>query len=226
MVGPFKFEEAVEFAENPEPRCPCVLLLDVSKSMRGEAIDSLNEGLVAFRNELIKDPLATRRVEIAMVTFGRDVKVMQNFLPVDRFTPQMLTAAGLTPMGTAINKALDLLEERKSVYKTHGVPYYRPWVFMITDGKPKGEPDAAMEEAVRRLRKEEDQKHVVFFAVAVRGAWTDKLKQIAVRPPVKLDTLNFVELFVWLSRSTQQNAHKQLPLPPASAGEKNPYDIR
>jgi hypothetical protein len=23
-------EEAVEFAENPEPRCPCVLLLDTS----------------------------------------------------------------------------------------------------------------------------------------------------------------------------------------------------
>jgi len=26
---------AAEFAENPEPRCPCVLLLDTSASMQG-----------------------------------------------------------------------------------------------------------------------------------------------------------------------------------------------
>jgi len=157
MVDPLRHvEEAVEFAENPEPRCPCVLLLDISKSMRGEAIKALNEGLVTFHTDLSKDPLATRRVEIAIVTFGHDVEVVHNFLPVDRFTPPVLVAAGLTPMGTAINKALDLLEERKRVYKSHGVAYYRPWVFMITDGKPKGEPDEAMELAVHRLREQAD----------------------------------------------------------------------
>ncbi len=86
---------------------------------------------------------------------------------------------------------------------------------MITDGKPKGEPDEAMEEAVRRLRDQEEKKRVLFFAVAVKGAWTDKLQQIAVRPPVELDGLNFVELFMWLSRSTQQSVHTQMPLPPA-----------
>ena len=53
MVDPLKHvEEAVEFAENPEPRCPCVLLLDISKSMRGEAIKALNHGLVTFHNDL------------------------------------------------------------------------------------------------------------------------------------------------------------------------------
>lgn len=208
-------EEAVEFAENPEPRCPCILLLDISKSMRGEAIDSLNNGLVTFHDDLIKDSLATRRVELAIVTFGHDVEVVHNFIPVDRFTPPVLVAGGLTPMGTAINRALDLLEERKRIYKSHGVAYYRPWVFMITDGKPKGEPDEAMETAVRRLHDQEEKKRVLFFAVAVKGAWTNKLQQIAVRPPVELDGLNFVKLFMWLSRSTQQSVHNQMPLPPA-----------
>jgi uncharacterized protein with von Willebrand factor type A (vWA) domain len=33
-----QLEETVEFAENPEPRCPCVLLLDTSSSMRGAPI--------------------------------------------------------------------------------------------------------------------------------------------------------------------------------------------
>lgn len=35
------------FADNPEPRCPCLLLLDVSGSMSGHKIKTLNDG-VAF----------------------------------------------------------------------------------------------------------------------------------------------------------------------------------
>lgn len=48
---------AAEFAENPEPRCPCILLLDTSGSMQGEAIQELNRGLNAFREELFSDSL-------------------------------------------------------------------------------------------------------------------------------------------------------------------------
>ncbi len=42
-----------DFASNPEPRCPCILLLDVSGSMNGRPINELNAGLVTFRVPLI-----------------------------------------------------------------------------------------------------------------------------------------------------------------------------
>src|SRR3954452_24871420 len=58
------------FAENPENRCPVVLILDNSGSMSGQPIQQLNEGLQVFRNELIADSLAAKRVEVAIVTFG------------------------------------------------------------------------------------------------------------------------------------------------------------
>jgi hypothetical protein len=45
---------AAEFADNPEPRCPCLLLLDTSGSMQGAPISELNRGLVAFKDELIR----------------------------------------------------------------------------------------------------------------------------------------------------------------------------
>ena len=56
----------VEFADNPEPRCPCVLLLDTSYSMSGEKIAELNRNLGAFAEALRLDTMAAKRVEVAI----------------------------------------------------------------------------------------------------------------------------------------------------------------
>ena len=72
-------EDSVEFAENPEPRCPCVLVLDISGSMQGAPLAALNDGLRAFKNDLAQDPLASRRVEVAVVTFNNEVRVAVDF---------------------------------------------------------------------------------------------------------------------------------------------------
>jgi uncharacterized protein with von Willebrand factor type A (vWA) domain len=37
-----------DLKSNPQPRCPCVLILDVSGSMGGRPINELNEGLKAL----------------------------------------------------------------------------------------------------------------------------------------------------------------------------------
>jgi uncharacterized protein YegL len=212
----------VEFADNPEPRCPCVLLLDTSGSMRGEPIQALASGLATFREELLKDSLARRRVEVAIVTFGGVVQVVQDFATVDRFQVPALAAEGLTPMGTATLKGLDMVEARKRQYKANGVAYYRPWVFLITDGAPEGEPLHLIQQAAVRIRAEEVAKRVAFFAVGVEGADQAQLAALTTRPPLRLRGLRFVDLFVWLSRSTQQVANSrvgdQVALPPVDWG--------
>src|SRR5437660_797520 len=97
-------ESAVEFAENPEPRCPCVLLLDTSASMTGKPIAALTEGVKTFRDNLIADPLASRRVEVAVVSFNSTINVVQDFVTANRFEPPELTCRGFTLMGSAINR--------------------------------------------------------------------------------------------------------------------------
>lgn len=193
-----------EFAENPEPRCPCVLLLDISGSMRGEPIKELNEGLRVFRDELSADAVAAKRVEIGIITFG-PVQVLSDFQTADSFQPAELHSAGDTPMGAAIEQALSMLQERKAKYKSNGVSYYRPWVFLITDGGPTDEWRAA----AAKIREGEQAKQFSFFAVGVEGAKFDILSQISVRQPLKLKELRFRDLFVWLSNSLSQVSRSQ-----------------
>ena len=202
-------EESVEFAENPEPRCPCVLLLDTSASMQGKPLDALNAGVRRFRDELVKDPIASRRVEVCMIAYDSTIKVVQPFITADQFDPPPLVSQGFTYMGTALNRALDLLLERKEMYRANGIAYYRPWILLITDGGPQGEPEHMIVDAAKRIKEDEEGKRVVFFAVGVQDADMTALSKIAVRPPVKLQGLNFAEMFVWLSASMQKLAQSK-----------------
>jgi len=201
-------EEAVDFADNPEPRCPCILLLDVSGSMDGAPINALNDGLRIFRDELNKDDLAKKRVEVAIVTFESEVKVVQDFVTADQFQPPTLEVGGATYMGAGIDKALDILQARKASYKANAINYYRPWIFMITDGSPSD--NEVVNRAAQRIRDEEARKKVAFFAVGVEGVNMTRLSQIVVRPPMKLTGLNFQEMFQWLSASMSGVSHSQL----------------
>src|SRR5688572_17127949 len=124
--------DAAQFADNPEPRCACLLLLDTSGSMSGAPIAELNAGLKAFQTEINADSLAAKRVEIGIITFG-PVQVVLDFTGAAQFFAPELSASGNTPMGEAIERGLELLRARKNQYKSNGISYYRPWIFLITD---------------------------------------------------------------------------------------------
>jgi uncharacterized protein YegL len=229
--------DQAEFADNPEPRCPVVLVLDTSGSMEGAPISELNQGLEAFSAALQADRLASLRVEVAIVTFGGRVRVMDPvegrvlespgeqsqsaFITVDSFNPPRLSAGGGTPMGTAVMQALDLLHDRKELYRQNSVDYFRPWMFLITDGRPT---DADWTAAAEQVKAEEARKGVLFFGVGVQGADMAVLSEFsALRPPLKLQGLAFGQLFQWLSKSLSVIAHsrpgEQAALPPVDWGQ-------
>jgi uncharacterized protein YegL len=239
---------ASEFAENPDPRVPCVLILDTSGSMAevvagisqmtgqnvmqdGQLynvvsggttrIDLLNQGLLTLKESLAADSLASRRAEIAIVTFGGTVNTIQDFVTAENFQPPCLHATGGTPMGQAILTGLDMIAKRKATYRAAGVSFYRPWIFLITDGGP--DPGDPWQSAAVLVKQGEASKSFAFFTVAVDGANMDVLAQIAARPPAKLKGVNFHEMFLWLSQSmqavSQSSPGTTVALPPPGWGE-------
>lgn len=213
MSNPFEQQpfDGAEFIDNPEPRCPCLLLLDVSGSMRGKPIRELNDGLTQFRDELFADSLAAKRVEVGLVTFG-PVTVVNDFTGVQSWIAPELRDQGDTPMGRAIEEGLNMLRERKNSYRQNGISYYRPWVFLITDGGPTDN----WQNAAQAVKSGEAEKAFSFFAVGVEGANFEILSQISVRQPLVLKDMRFRDLFSWLSSSlssvSQSNPGDAVPL--------------
>lgn len=188
-----------KLADNPEPRCPCILLLDTSGSMNGEPIRQLNDALVLFKDELMADSMSIKRVEIAIITFG-PVRVVSDFLTPDEFQPTTLTASGDTPMGSAIREGIELLRNRKEHLRRNGIDLFRPWIFLITDGGPTD----AWSDIPNIISEGEAKNSFSFFAIAVDNANMDTLRQMAQREPITLKGHNFRPLFRWLSDSLKR----------------------
>jgi uncharacterized protein YegL len=197
---------------NPEPRVPCVLVLDRSGSTEGDPINQLNAALPTLGEYLRQDPQAAQRVEVAVVTVGGEVRVAQDFAPPAEFKPPVLTAGGATPLGEGILKAVEMLEQRKARYEASDLDSFDPWVLVITDGEPTDPPEV-WERAVQRVREAEGRergKRVAFFVVGVDGANMERLARISGRPPLKLRGLNFARMFRWVSQSLTRVSQSQI----------------
>jgi uncharacterized protein YegL len=183
--------------------------LDKSGSMSGQPIRQLNSGLVILKDELMQDSLAQKRVELAVVSFG-PTEVTQSYVSATNFIPPELQANGDTPMGSALLKAVELIESRKAEYRTNGIRYFRPWLFLITDGSPTDMNSPEWSDALTKIQTGEASKGLAFFGIGVQGADLATLNTIC--PPktaLSLEGLKFAELFRWLSSSLKSVSQSQ-----------------
>lgn len=191
---------------NPgEKHIAVVLLVDTSTSMMEKPIDELNKGLQEFGEALKEDSLAMGRSEVCVVSFNDTVRVEHEFSPATEYVSPELCAGGLTCLNEAINVSLDILEERKKLYTEIGIDYYRPWLFVLTDGVPT---DVEKEkQAMTRLKNAIGENKVVYMPMGIgENAKIEKLQEyypddVTKKVVLKATASNFKEAFVWLSRS-------------------------
>lgn len=195
-----KNDFSAESAENFEQKCLCVLVLDVSGSMRGEPINELNKGLQEFYREVSEDETTSQRLEVSIMTFKESVKTLQEPALVDNFTMPTLSAYGSTAMCDGVNEAIDKVEARKKWYKETGQKYYRPVIILMTDGEPDDGQDVYGLAA--RIKNGIESKKFAFFSVGIEGANMQTLQTLQNgKAPVKLNGLKFKSFFQWLSAS-------------------------
>lgn len=197
-----------EFFMNEELKAPtkahasCLLLIDTSSSMAGEKLDSVNDGIRIFLEQLNCDEKARDTVDVAIVTFDSTVTVIQEFMPASSVsTPPVLQANGLTSMGEGLEKAIEMVINRKNLYATEGVESYIPWIVMFTDGAPTDDISRAKQRLDNENAKSSSGRgRIHLWALAVKGADVSILNQLTKRVLYITDR-DYTKIFDWTRKS-------------------------
>lgn len=190
----------IQLVNNQQQRLPCVLVLDASYSMQGPRMEQLNAGLKLFENEIKSDETASEKVQIAIIRCGGTVSVESDWVDAENFDAPKLEADGGTPLGDAVSLAAQKVEERKADFRSAGVNYFKPWVFIISDGEPNDEDWNTKAQAFKQ--GEIDGKYTT-FTVGVEDADLSCLNEFSQRDAAMLKGIEFTKLFMWLSKSVR-----------------------
>ena len=198
-------------------RTPTSIVVDTSGSMTVSVTDSdgnkrprieqVNDGLQLFKDEIGDMEEVKREVDVSIVNFGGDVIVEDEFKPITDWQPPQLAAGGGTPMGEAVEKAIDLTRDRKDAYKNENIPYKRPFIWILTDGQPTDMDvgDDRWDEIKQRISEGEDNKRFALFIMTVgEDADTETIRQLHPDRTVELKDGMFKEYFEFLSNSVEE----------------------
>ena len=204
--------EVPQIINASESHMALVFLLDVSGSMKGRAIQSLNEGLERFKQEVCEDRQTREILDVAIIQFNDQFEVIQDFVPIEYMESIELQADGGTKYSEPIREALYLVNERSRFYRRSGSEPFKPWIIMITDGAPTDDiTDVAYE-----VEEMQDKGKVRFIALGVGEYDPKPLKQIT-DVVFRMDGTNFSAFFDWVGKSmrsvSQSAPGEKAPLP-------------
>lgn len=196
-------------AREPRP-LPIFVLADTSGSMRGEKINELNLALREMLNTLNAADDIRGKIQLSVIVFGGDVKVLQPLADIEGLILTELSAAGNTPMGQAFEMVREMIEDRNVVSSRA----YTPTIVLISDGLPTD----CTEEMYRRknyfdweplvdLHNGERSSKCQRMALGIgEDADIDMLKSFIDNPEIPViktkDASGITKFFRWVTMST------------------------
>ncbi|HET6873597.1 MAG TPA: VWA domain-containing protein [Acidimicrobiales bacterium] len=120
---------------------PFYICLDVSASMSGPPIESVNEQIPLLRASVGEDPAVAEVIRLGIVTFS---DVARSVLPLCDLSlveavPEV-SAQGRTSYAAVFDLLRQVIEEDYQKGRAGGDRWYRPAVIFISDGRPTDEP--------------------------------------------------------------------------------------
>lgn len=121
---------------------PFYICVDVSASMAGAPIDSLNRQMPLLRASVGEDPAVAEVIRLGIVTFS---DVAHSVLPLCDLSlveavPEV-SAQGRTSYAAAFDHLRQVIEEDYLKSRSAGDRWYRPAVIFLSDGRPTDDPE-------------------------------------------------------------------------------------
>ncbi len=147
------------------PCCSVMLVLDTSHSMWGQGLADLQLSLKAFFRTIARENFPNAQIHIAAVSMGDNFGMLEEFTPfADSTLPGMkIRPKGSTPLGAALDLALDKIEAQSTHWKNAGISQVTPQLVILSDGKSSDDFSAALQ----RLRQMIGQNKIFSRAIAL-----------------------------------------------------------
>jgi len=127
-------------------RLPIFFLLDVSESMVGQPLTSLEEGMHRIVGSLQKDPNALESVYVSVIAFAGKAEVVSPLTEIATFYTPRLPIGGGTELGSALELLMHEIDTKVVPQTRERKGDWKPIVFLITDG----EPTSPIDEIIKR----------------------------------------------------------------------------
>lgn len=180
-------------------RLPVYLLIDTSGSMKGEPIESVKVGIESMISTLRQDPYALETVNISIITYDRDVKIILPLTPLDELQlPDIITPdSGPTHTGAALEKLCSQVDKEVKLSTPEQKGDWMPLLFIMTDGHPS---DIMIYNQVVKKIKQKNFASIIACAAGMK-AKVEPLKQLTneVYSLDTMDSSSFKKFFKWVS---------------------------
>lgn len=175
-----KFSESnPQAAETKGHVLPIYFVVDESRSMEPD-METLNEGMMSFLDELHGNPMATSKVRFSVIGFSKKAYVYLK--PSDMRSIEampLLEARSMTNYGAVFHLLRERTETDAMNLAAEGYKVFRPTVFFLTDGAPS---DKDWRDAYEHLVNPEYAFRPNILAFGFGGANHDIIREIATQP--------------------------------------------
>ena len=167
--------------------------------MKGEPIESVKVGIESMIATLRQDPYALETVNISIITYDREVKVLLPLTPLeDLQLPNITTPdSGPTHTGEALEKLCKQLDAEVTLSTPDRKGDWMPLLFIMTDGHPS---DIMLYNQIVPMVKKKKFASIIACAAGMK-AKIEPLKQLTdqVYSLDTMDSTSFKKFFKWVS---------------------------
>ena len=187
-----------------EQKCLCVFIIDTFRLKNDMVINEVALGIHRILEGFESDEASRERVEVSFITYDSlsdEISVVQEPVPISQAAiPSLTVNTDDTSLTRALYMAMDVVDKQVTWYKNVGIPYYRPWIFLISSGMSLL--SCKIDEIVNRIKQDTSNKKYVFLPICTKDAEAPLLQEIESDVPITtLDSLNITDCFKWLSSS-------------------------
>lgn len=191
-------------------RLPVYLLLDCSESMAGPAVEAVVRGVEALVSELRGDPQALETAHLSVITFDREARQVVPLTDLFQFEPPKLKVRPGTALGAALRLLRQCIEREVVRASATTKGDFKPLVFLLTDGQPTDDWEAAAE-ALRR----ESPRPANVYAIGCGPDVDNAVLRAVTDIVLHLDDLSpdaLGRFFVWMSASVRSASLRPEPV--------------